>query len=825
MAGKSTDITMPAQKKTKAQKNDQWRKDCVNGGEAASIWRNEGIRQSYQNKRINYDLYSDILDQTDIERICNPLGVMGLNSPAKMQNYPICNPKIDLLVGESIKRKFDWKVRVINDDAISAKEEELRDRLKNIITSHIQAKNQEDGISQEELNKKMEADLKKFKDYMDFEYQDTKEKVATHILSYLYKHLKLDKMFSDGFKDALICAEEIYQCDIIAGEPIVRRLNPLNVHTVRSGESNKFEDADIITVVGYMSPGQIIDEYHEYLKPSQVTQIESGFETSSPDSSIDIGRYPDLPLKMDDAIDMSIIANDLTYGSPFDNHGNIRVTKVYWKSMRKIKKVKYYDEQGDEQYDLFDETYKIDKTKGEEETILWISEWWEGHKIGGSADDVDGTNAIYCKMQPRPVQFRSMENPSKCHPGIVGTIYNTNDNDGVSLMDRMKPYQYLYNVLGYNAELAIAKNYGKIMRISLAEIPENWQIDQWLSFAQGMNVAFYDPFKEGNKGAAQGKLAGSLGAGQAPIIDMEMGNTIQLYVSMMQHIKQELGEISGVSSARQGQISNREAVGNVEREVTQSSHITEYWFLEHDQIKLRVLECLLETAKHSWRDKHNKKMQYVLDDGANILFTVDGEQFNEAEYGLQITDGANSFELLQSMKQLAHAGIQNGIMNFSQLLDIYSTESLSAIRRKIVRGEREKAARDAEEAKRQQDMQREMIQHQKMEADATRTFQREEWDRQDARNTEDNETRVVIERMRQDNETSRFHREDPGTSTDTSSIDKLRQQADKIQKDYELKKANQDETERHNKVTEKQKEKEIAIKKKQANKPNQVSKK
>ena len=184
--------------------------------------------------------------------------------------------------------------------------------------------------------------------------------------------------------------------------------------------------------------------------------------------------------------------------------------------------------------------------------VLWVNEWWEGHKIGGSSTQGDD-RAIYVRMQPRPIQFRNMENPSKCSPGVIGTIYQTNDNGSVSLMDRMKPYQYMYNVLMYNTELAIAKNYGKIMALDLAKVPENWKIDQWLSFAQGMNLAVHDSFKEGNKGAATGKLAGSQQASQ-PVIDMEMGNTIQLYISMLSYIKQELGEVAGVSAQRQGQI-------------------------------------------------------------------------------------------------------------------------------------------------------------------------------------------------------------------------------------------------------------------------------
>jgi hypothetical protein len=796
-----TDAEFPSQKRSKAQKNKEWRKKCVDGAERLALFADEGVRTAYRNKVINYNLYADILDQADVEKICNPMRTPGMAAPAKMQNYPICNPKIDLLVGESIGRKFDWKVRVVNDDAISDKEEELLQRFTQLMTSHI---------TQELSEEEMKSELAKFQQWADFEYQDLRERTATQILEYLFKHLRLDHVFSKGFKDALICAEEIYQTDIIAGEPVLVKRNPKNVHTVRSGESNLIEDSDIICLVGYNSPGQIIDRFHEYLTSPEVTRIESGFSnnSSTPQKSggIDIGRKPDLPLQ--EGILISSLANNVGYGSTFDDHGNIRVTECYWKSMRKVKKVKYYDENGDEQYDIYDESYEIDKEAGEEETILWISEWWEGTKIGGNIGD-DTDSSIYVKMRPRPIQFRSMENPSKCHPGIIGTVYNTNDSTGVSLMDRMKPYQYLYNVLAYNTEVSIAKNYGKIMRIDMASIPEHWKVDKWLSFAQGMNVAFYDSFKEGNKGASQGKIAGSMNQ-NSPVIDLEMGNTIQLYMGMMDFIKRELGEISGVSASRQGQVQSRQAVGNTQTEMQQSSHITEYWFMEHEETMLRALAILLETAKHAWKNKANKKVQHVLDDGSTTIFEIDTEQFRESEYGLQITSGRESYELIQTMKQLAHAGIQTGTVTFTQLLDIFSTSSTASIRRKIERAEREKMEREQKDAERQQQTMREQGVMMAKEAEKERDFKREEWDRKDAIEESKIEGSKDIERMRQDNEQSRYYDESAVTD-DGSTLKKLQIEADKIKKDYEIKNKELAEQIRTNKANEE-------IKRKQASK-------
>ena len=85
-------------------------------------------------------------------------------------------------------------------------------------------------------------------------------------------------------------------------------------------------------------------------------------------------------------------SNDLM---PFDVNGNVRVIRMYWKSVRRIKKVKSYDQEtGEEQFDFYPETYVIDEAMGEEEEILFINEAWEGTKIG---------EKVYVNIRPRPI--------------------------------------------------------------------------------------------------------------------------------------------------------------------------------------------------------------------------------------------------------------------------------------------------------------------------------------------------------------------------------------------------------------------------------------
>jgi hypothetical protein len=672
-------IIFPSQKKPHSQKTKEWRMQNVKSAEEYISRRHLGFRQTLHNKIINYNLYSDILDQSDIEQISNPFKLTGnFSLPAKMQNYPIINPKIDLLVGEASKRSFDYRVRVINEDAISDKEDTLKKEFTSLILKSIYENEDDEEILMEKL--------KRFQRYKNYEFQDVREKAGTQILKHLTYKLRLKKKFVDGFKDALLVAEEIYLVDAINQEIIFERLNPKNVYCVRSGESNFIEDSDIIVVENWYSPGKIIDEYYDDLTPQEIDSLESGSFGVSSSKGIDIGTKRPILSEFTDSINLAMLENDITFRDTFDSEGNIRVVKVFWKSRRKMLKVTKLNEEGEEEVTLEDEKYPIDKTLGEKAEVLWVNEWWEGHKIGGSALD-ENDSAIYVRMRPKPFQLRDMDNPSRCYPGIVGTIYNTNDNTAVSLMDKMKPYQYMYNILMYNTELLISKNIGKIMSLDLARIPENWKVEEWLSFARTMNIALEDSFKEGKKGKATGKLAGET-ISRTPVIDMEMGNSIQMYISLMERIKEEVGEISGISRSRQGQMYSRQAVGNTQTEISQSNHITEYWFLQHEETQLRVLKTLLEVAKYAWIDLKSKKIQHVLDDGTSEIFNLDVERFCEADYDLSIINGFND-NMLETVKQMAHAALQNQMIKFSDLIDILTTDSISSVKRKLQNKEEE----------------------------------------------------------------------------------------------------------------------------------------
>jgi len=426
---------MPRQKLPYSAKNKQWRKDNVNHASKYSFYNNERVRQTLRNRIINLNLYNGVVSPEDIANTLNPQGIDAEFITREIPHHPIMVPKIDVLVGEEINRPFDWFFTVTNPDAISKKEEEKSKAIKEKLISILQQ-----GLSEEEAKK----ELDKYAKYLKYNFQDSRERMINHLMRHYYEELNFASKFNEGIKDAFINAEEIYQCDIVSNEPTFEKLNNLKVHSVRSGNSSKIEDSDLIVIEDHWAPGKIIDYYYDELKASEIDLI-TDYNTSGSGGKGTYVTDDENHLLLRDTQE-SILNGYLNIaeinGHQFNNQyidyaGNLRVLRIYWRSQKQIYKLKFYDElTGEPDFKFVSEEYIPNPDLGEEVTSYWVNEWWEGTKIGKD---------IYIRMRPKPVQYNRLSNPSICHPGIVGEIYNTSQGRAVSLVDKMKNYQYFYD--------------------------------------------------------------------------------------------------------------------------------------------------------------------------------------------------------------------------------------------------------------------------------------------------------------------------------------------------------------------------------------------
>lgn len=761
---------LPFSKKTKA-----WRKKHLDWADSKTFFNYSLVRKSVIHKKINYDLLNGHLHMNDMTMVLNPDNIQAGFIPDKIQHYPIMNSKLNVLRGEESKRVFDFKAVVTNPTSIS----EIENNKRNELLQRLQQLVADSSQSEEEF----QAELERLGDFFTYEWQDMREVRANALLNHYYKEYNMPVMFNNGFMDAMAVGEEIYQCDIVGGEPIIKRLNPMKISVFRSGYSNRIEDADLIILEDYLSPSQVIDEFYDVLSPKDREHIESAPDHVGDSYTDSMGNIDERygfvnnymigdeitsqdgffwdPLGVTDGVNNSLL--------PFDTQGNIRVLRVYWKSRRKIKKVKSYDpETGEEVFNFYPENYVIDKDKGEEEQIFYVNEAWEGTKIGSD---------IYVNMRPRVVQYNRLGNPSRCHFGIIGSIYNLNENKPFSLVDMMKPYSYLYDAIHDRLNKLIARNWGKIIQLDLSKVPAGWTVDKWMYYARTNNLAVIDSFKEGNIGASTGKLAGALNNASSGVIDAELGNIIQQNINLLEFIKLEMADVAGISKQREGQISNRETVGGVERATLQSSHITEWLFFTHDDTKKRALECFLETAKIALKGR-NKKFQYILSDGSMRVMDIDGDEFAESDYGLVVDNSNAAQELNQKLDMLAQAALQNQTLNFSAIMKLYGSSSISEKVKIIERNEQELLQR-------QQEAQRQQLQMEQQKIQADAQAREAEMQLKDQLNQRDNETKLLIANINTSKQDDGIEEPEFSEEARAKLLESMRQFDERIQLDRE----------------------------------------
>lgn len=697
----------PQQNLPYKSKGKAWREACLQWAAMRTYFHYGPVRQSVVNMKINYDLMNGIIHMEDVAKIINPDNLSMSFIPDKIQHYPIINSKINTLRGEEAARAFDWRAIVTNPNSISKIEENKKAQFFQSIQEIVEAPDYE----QQEAEKQ----LKDTKEYFDYEWQDIREMGCNELLKHYQKEQNFPQTFNNGFVDACGNSVEAYQCGIYGGEPFMVRVNPLKLRTYRSGYSNRIEDADIVVYEDYWSPGRIVEVYYDELSTKDIKKITeqlSDIGSYSPTGAAgNVNEaypfYGQEATFVDGHDGFAYVLDELdtmeggvgTTLMPYDIAGNIRVVQVWWKSLRKIYKVKSFDpETGEEVIDFYPETYVPDEDAGEVATTLWVNEMWQGTLIG---DD------IYVGIHPCVVQHNSISNPSRCHSGIVGTIYNVNESRPYSLVDMMKPYNYLYDAVHAKLVDMIATNWGKLLELDLALKPKNWEVEKWIYFARKNKALIKDSFNEGSKGAALNKLAGGLNNATKGAIDADWGQSIQNYIEILQWTKDSMSELVGINRQREGNTYNRETVGGIERAVLQSSYITDWLFQAHDDTKRRVLECFLEYCKAAIRGR-SKKFQYIMSDGTRKVMEIDGDMFCENDYGIVIDNSMDAKKLESQIEAIGQAALQNQA-KLSAVMKLYTSGSMQEKIRLIEKMEREQQEQAAQAAQAEQQIQQQQI--------------------------------------------------------------------------------------------------------------------
>lgn len=715
----------PRQKLPLSKKGKKWQEDCVNyiigegnvtsGGNSTSYY---GELQTY------YNLYNSIFDEKDFKSITNPFKVED-GFPATPHDFNIIRPKVDLLIGEETKRPLNFRVIRTSQEATSEMQEKEKQMILQYIEAAITAKMSPEEAQQfqEQLQSGEIMPPEQIAKYMDKDYKDIVENTAYHSLTYLREKLDLDNEFIKGWKDGLISGREIYYVGVLNAEPYAERVNPICFSYDKSPDLEFIEDGSWCCRKMRMPITEVYDRYYDKLEEKDLDKLEEM-----------IGSTPGRNLGDRSPVDMGIQLR--IYDNPiFEGSGKslVNVWHCCWKSFKKIFYVTTTDDAGQPQINIVDETYQ---PVGNEVSVEpdWIIEVWEGYRAGSD---------LYFGIQPIEYQHVSIDNPNSQKLPYCGAIYSNTNSKPRSLVSILKPLQYMYIVLWYRLELAIARDKGKVVNMDITQIPKSMNISpaKWMHYLSSVGVNFINPYEEGWNipGREGGKPAQF---NQITALDLTMSNVIAEYIQLMDKIEELAGTISGITQQREGAVSSSEMVGNVERSVVQSSHITEPLFWVHNQCKRRVLNMLLNTAKGAWEETGKQKLQYIFDNGERAFLDITPKFYYE-DMDVFVSDTSKDLENIQKLQQLIQPAMQNGA-SLLEAAEILTNDNFNIIKQKLkdMQTRQEQIQQQQQEAEAQQQQQLQQMQNESKQQELM--LQEAQMDLQRYQIDQDNQTKIAV---------------------------------------------------------------------------------
>ena len=678
-------------------KTQAWKKECINyicgaGGQHYSNGRSKSDEmQTY------YDLYNSIYNEKDLKYVTNPFK-QDDGFPATAQDYNIIKPYVDQLLGEETKRPFNFNVCRTSEIAASEMQEKAKQMLMDYIQATIASKlSPEDAARYEQALATGEImQPEQIAKYLEKDYKDVAETTAFHSLQYLKRKLNVTHEFYKGWKDALIAGEEIYYVGIINGEPYVERVNPMYFDYEQSLDLEFIHEASWCRRKMIMSATEVYDRFYDKMTERQLNELLEMIE-DKPGSGIE----PELRKTNMDYESIKMHKMNSFTDNPFDSD-HITVYHCCWKSFKKIGFVSILDDEtGQVEEFQVDESYKV---TGLEESVSWdwVIEVWEGYRIG---------KELYVGIQPIEYQHVSADNPNSQKLPYTGIVYNNTNSRPRSLVSMMKPLQYMYIVVWYRLELALARDKGKVAVMDITQIPKSMNIDvnKWMHYLSALGVAFINPYDEGwdipgREGGRPSQF------NQLSAWDLSMANVIDQYVNLMAKIEDMVAKLTGITPQRQGQIAASELVSNANTAVTMSYHITEPWFWNHTQVKKQVLTMLLDTAKEAWKDGKKTYLNYVLDDATRAFLQLSEEFFYE-DMDIFVDDSTKNMQNIETLRQLMQPAMQNGA-SLLDIAEIITMDNVTMIKDRLQEIEQKRIEQMQQQQQAEQQAQMEMQQMQ-----------------------------------------------------------------------------------------------------------------
>jgi hypothetical protein len=713
--------------------------------------------------------------------------------------YSIITTPLNELVGEISKRPDAFRVKAFDDDSKSEELEFktgiLQEFVINQARQQIIEKAQLQGaeIDDEQLQ---QLTMEEVQDELD-SYTSVAEKWANHVLTCQKADFTLKEKSEDAFRDMLISAREfyhIYEDNSKLGYNI-EVANPKNTWFLStpdrkyvSDPTGRAQGAYAAGTVQVMELSEIIESIPDLTK-DEIDHLRSSLQDyglinvresnlGNPEAgngidSIQYDTYDPLVLQTRMIIESEMKQNDdglqdfLGLTSNVSSFGyKYVVVRAYWISKKKIGKLIYLDEMGNEQSMLVDESYKSGTIPTQESLEWgWINQWYQGIKIGPDIYHIKPFKLLnYCP--------------------IIGLVHEVKNTEAKSLVDLMKPFQVLYNVCMNQLYKLLEKEIGKVQLMSIRHIPipkdgdAQDALDIWEMEARNRGVVFIDDSPENLKSPSS--------FNQFRDIDMTRTQEIQSRYTLAQQLKNECWELIGMSKQRLGSVSASETATGTNTAITQSYSQTEPLFVAHEYVLGQVYQAIIDASLYIEAKKPQSTISYITNEGESAFVQVNGTDLKFRDLKVFLTNRPEDQKMFQEIRGLSQAVLQNG-GSLHDIIELYSTNSVRQMKKvfKTLKERQEQLENQKMQQQQQQiEQQQQIAQAQIQQA---QQMQAEKIAHDDYQNELDRINKVQIAMIAAESKAGPLSDADTSGTADVLEMSKLTTEQNKASKDYESK--------------------------------------
>lgn len=728
------------------------KKTLPNRKEIMKFWITYASDEPNRDERIkeNYGLLNSIVDEVKYNA---PLDLMvegesvSLGYPT-MNHFGLISKVADMAIGEAYLTNVPLTVKDNSNgkrNAVRREKEKLlgeyihtkyRKPLEDAIMAPIQmaaqmAEQQGQPIPNEQLQQLLQQAQEEIRvktpeeinDYLEHDYQTQPEGFSQRFINKLADLCNLSQKKIDALEDVLALAECYFLPSINHNTPEFRVINPKNIQVVYSPNSPFVQDAVAAVVRDVITFQEAFALDGEYLTKADAKKLVNNLVsfagvdrdrstyTVADEQVLKAAHYDSRIASALESLDYESYDDQMSMASIYatilgkESTDGIYLERYYvtWRETAYFNRVKRRNiETGDIEYRWEAEHYKLNPNNGDiSMKAVEKPQAWHGVMYGG------GEDAIVCKVEPVPNQYKSLEDIHKVHLPIFGGKLNTRKGNTYNRapVDNGKVWNYEFDLLMAEYKLKQASNLGNvfIMFRELKPVDVTW--GEFFATLRHMKLLLMSNNNE-DKSVDPALVQYLKG------VDLSTVSEIQGILTMANFFLRNVYDFMGYSPERLGTINQYMTSTNAQEAINASKVQTLRLYEIFDRQYLEAVNYLFNISKSALKD--NKYLrETLLDDVDQAYIRTSWDEVDSSQMGVSFSMNPAVVQKIRELKMNSQALLQNQISSLEEYIQFFLADTTTDLRNvsksiEANRAKLQKAAQEGENAKIQQMMQVEL---------------------------------------------------------------------------------------------------------------------